>query len=300
MRINKILLTGATGFLGNHFLSYLAPHFDVTTFGRSMSSNNIHGDFSKKISSIDVKFDMVLHLAGKAHSIPKTKEEEKQFFDINFEGTKNLCNALKNNKPNTFIFISTISVYGKDEGIDIDENEPLNGQSSYAKSKIEAEKYLQMWCGENEINLVILRLPLIAGKNTKGNLESMINGVRKGYYFNIKGNKALKSVVLADDVARLIPNLYAKNGVYNLSGEQNHTFEQIAKIISVQLGYRKILKLHYVIVLFFAKIGDYLVFLPINSMKLKKMMSSLTVSCEKAIKELRWAPHSLIENFKIN
>ncbi len=299
MKKRKILLTGASGFLGQHFLDYLKPQFEITTLGRTETST-IFGDFSKQIPSMNVKFDMVLHTAGKAHSIPKTRLEEETFFRINYEGTKKLCHALKDALPNTFVFMSTIAVYGVDEGVAIQESDSLHGKSPYARSKIMAEDFLKNWCLENEINLVILRLPLVAGKKSKGNLESMINGLKKGYYFNIKGNKSLKSIVLAEDVAKLVPSLYNKNGIYNLSGDQDYTFDQISSIISEQLGKKRILKLPYIIVLLFAKIGDYLFFLPINSFKLKKMMSSLTVSSARAIKELGWSPQSLTENFKIN
>ena len=296
--MKKILLTGSFGFLGNYFIDHLKKKYSIYTLDRNDGAT-ISCDISKPLLSISDKFDLIIHAAGKAHSIPKTDQEIKSFFDINFEGTVNLCNALEENIPNTFVFISTIAVYGLDEGSDIKEIESLNGSTPYAKSKIMAERYLQDWAREKKINLVILRLPLVAGKDPKGNLGAMIHGIKKGYYFNISGSKALKSIILADDVAKLIPELMGKNGIYNLSGDKDYTFQEISKIIAKQLNAKKTKNLPTSIVNILAKIGDFIPVFPINSLKLKKITSNLTVSSEKAIQELNWQPQSLDENFRI-
>ena len=296
--MKKILLTGSFGFLGNYFIDHLKKKYSIYTLDRNDGAT-ISCDISKPLLSISDKFDLIIHAAGKAHSIPKTDQEIKSFFDINFEGTVNLCNALEENIPNTFVFISTIAVYGLDEGSDIKEIESLNGSTPYAKSKIMAERYLQDWAREKKINLVLLRLPLVAGKDPKGNLGAMINGIKKGYYFNISGSKALKSIILADDVAKLIPELMGKNGIYNLSGDKDYTFQEISKIIAKQLNAKKTKNLPTSIVNILAKIGDFIPVFPINSLKLKKITSNLTVSSEKAIQELNWQPQSLDENFRI-
>ncbi|PID70917.1 MAG: UDP-galactose-4-epimerase [Flavobacteriales bacterium] len=298
MKAEKILITGADGFLGGYITDYLRKNnVEVETLG-IQTTNNLVYDLTKPIPNFKVSYDMVVHCAGKAHIIPKNTSEAKQFFDINYKGTQNLCFALENCKPKAFIFISTIAVYGLDSGENIKESVPLLGNTPYAKSKIKAEEFLQSWCEKNEVNLVILRLPLLAGANPKGNLESMIRGIKKGYYFNIAGNNAKKSVVLAADVASLIPSLIDKNGIYNLSGDKDYTFQEISAIISRQLNHKRVLTLPLVMVRGAAVIGDVLP-LPVNSGKLKKMMATLTISSEKAVKELNWKPQSLEEKFKI-
>ncbi len=298
MSFKKILLTGATGFLGSHIYNFLNPSYDVTTLGRDKHAS-IYCEFPKSIKSIDIKFDTVIHAAGKAHYIPKNDLEEKEFFEINYHGTKELCYALEGNIPDTFVFISTIGVYGKEIGNDIDENEPLNGISPYAKSKIMCEKFLEGWSKDNKVNLVILRLPLVAGRNPKGNLGAMIESIKKGYYFNIQPNPARKSIVLAEDVAKLIPRLESKNGIYNLSGEENYTMADIALIIAEQLNVKNVRSLPVGLVRIMARIGDYVPFSPINSEKFRKMTSELTISNQKAKEELDWNPSSLKLNFRI-
>ena len=296
--MRKVLVTGAFGFLGEYLIKYLNNQFKISTLDNKDRATII-SDITKPIPFLVDKFDLVIHVAGKAHSIPKTEGEKKSFYNVNLQGTINLCKALDNNLPDTFVFISTIAVYGRDEGKNIMESDPLIGNTPYAKSKIMAEEYLQEWSKEKDVNLVILRLPLVAGRNPKGNLGSMLNGIKKGYYFNISGSNAKKSVVLADDIARLIPNLIGKRGIYNLAGDKDYTFEEISKIIANQSGNQKVYSLPYAFVSILAKIGDVIPKFPIDSLKLKKIMSDLTVSSEKAINELNWMPKPLSDNFKI-
>ncbi len=294
----KVLLTGASGFLGTYLYKALKAQYQVDTLGRN-TTNTVICDVSENIPQLKTNYHIAVHSAGKAHTIPKTEKEKEAFIKINYQGTKNLCKALENNVPETFIFISTIAVYGKETGTEITENTALNGKTPYAKSKIKAELFLQEWTKRNKVNLIILRLPLVAGKNPKGNLKSMITSINKGYYFNIAKTTALKSIVLAKDVATLLPQLENKNGIYNLSGEKNYSFKEIANIIAKQLNHKKVRELPYFFIRFVAYFGDIFPFIPINNAKFKKMTSNLTVSSKKAVKEIQWKPSNLEKNFKI-
>ena len=139
------------------------------------------------------------------------------FFDVNYQGTVNLCLALeKAGVPKTLIFISTVAVYGCEYGDMITEEHPLEGNSPYAESKIMAEEYLTEWCTKNGVILGILRPSLLAGKNAPGNLGAMVNGIKKGFYMNIAGGRVVKSILMAEDIARLIPLLEEKGGIYTL------------------------------------------------------------------------------------
>ena len=65
------------------------------------------------------------------------------------------------------------------------ENSDLLAKDPYGRSKIEAEAMIIEWAQKHAVKFLILRLPLIAGINPPGNLGSMINGIKKGFYFNI-------------------------------------------------------------------------------------------------------------------
>ncbi len=132
---------------------------------------------AKVIKFID-KYDLVIHAAGKIPYIPKTNEDEKLFFNINVNGTRNLLDSLTLNAIlKYFVFISLVSVYGLTEGNLIHENAKLNADDPYGKSKVIAENIVQASCNNSNVICTILRLPLIVGPNPPGNLGMMINGI---------------------------------------------------------------------------------------------------------------------------
>ena len=298
--MENLLFTGGTGFLGKNVMPLLKEQYEVTTCGIT-SDDIIKANLAKEVPVLDKHYDVVLHACGKAHVVPKTEAEKQAFFDVNYQGTVNLCAALeKIGVPKALVFISTVAVYGCEFGELITEEHPLNGDSPYAKSKIMAEEYLTEWCKQHNVVLGILRPSLLAGKNAPGNLGAMVNGVRKGFYMNIAGGKVVKSILMAEDIARIMPALIKKGGVYNVCDTRQPSFGELSVSVAKQLGKRKPISIPYWMAWCMAKVGDLLGSkAPINSYKLEKMTKSLTFSNEKARRELGWEPLDVLENYKV-
>lgn len=298
--MQKLLFTGGTGFLGKNVMPLLQMDYEVTTCGIN-PEDMIQANLAVSAPELPQQYDIVLHAAGKAHVVPKTEEEKKLFFDINYQGTVNLCKALERvGVPKAFVFISTVAVYGCDYGERITEEHPLNGETPYAKSKIMAEEYLGKWCSEHGVVLGILRPSLLAGKNAPGNLGAMVNGVRKGFYMNIAGGKVTKSVLMAEDIARLLPLVAEKGGTYNVCDTRQPSFGELSISVARQLGKRKPISIPYWMAWCMAMVGNILGSkAPINSYKLEKMTQSLTFSNKKARKELGWEPLDVLENYRV-
>ena len=296
----RLLFTGATGFLGKNIKPILVESYEVTTLGAS-DRNDIKVNLAKEVPHLTSWFDVVLHAAGKAHTIPRTEAEAKEFYDVNYTGTVNLCSALENSGvPKAFIFISTVAVYGLDYGENITENEPLNGNTPYAVSKIMAEKYLSDWCSEHNVVLTILRPSLIAGPSAPGNLGAMVRGIRSGRYLSIAGGRAKKSVLMVQDIARLVSLSADKGGIYNVCDDTQPTFRQLESIIARQVEKSMPVSIPYWFAKCCALAGDCLGrFAPINSLKLDKITKSLTFSNEQAKKTLGWTPTNVLENYII-
>lgn len=296
----KLLFTGASGFLGHNVLPLLQKDYEVKTLGLT-ETDDYFVNIATSEPQLYQPFDIILHAAGKAHMVPKTEEEKNMFFDINFKGTVNLCKALElSGIPKSFIFISTVAVYGLEFGENITEEHPLNGDTPYALSKIQAEEYLTDWCARNNVTLGIIRPSLIAGPNPPGNLGDMIRGIKTGKYLSIAGGKARKSVLMVEDIDRLILPLMEKGGVYNVCDDSQPTFRDLEILISKQLGLRTPISIPFWLAKSMALVGDLLgKKAPINSLKLKKITESLTFSNEKAMRELNWQPLNVLENFKI-
>lgn len=298
--MEKLLFTGGTGFLGRNIRPMLERMYDVTTCGIA-SENRIKANLAKEVPILDKHYDVVLHACGKAHMVPKTEEERQAFFDVNYQGTVNLCTALeKIGVPRAVVFISTVAVYGCEYGDLITEEHPLEGKTPYAKSKIMAEEYLTEWCKKNNVVLGVLRPSLLAGKDAPGNLGAMVNGVRKGFYMNIAGGKVIKSILMAEDIARILPSLVEKGGTYNVCDTRQPSFGELSISVAKQLGKGKPMNIPYWVAWCMAKVGDLLGNkAPINSYKLDKMTKSLTFSNEKARKELGWVPLDVLKNYGI-
>lgn len=298
--MEQLLFTGGTGFLGTNVMPLLKKQYEVTTCGIT-PDDMIKVNLAKEAPMLDKRYDVVLHACGKAHVVPKTEVEKQVFFDVNYIGTIHLCDALeKVGAPKALIFISTVAVYGCEFGELITEKYPLDGETPYARSKIMAEEYLTEWCMKNNVVLGILRPSLLAGKNAPGNLGTMVNGVKKGFYTNIAGGKVIKSILMAEDIARIMPTLIEKGGVYNVCDTFQPSFGQISESIAKQLGKGKPMNIPYWLAKCMALIGDcFGSKAPFNSYKLEKMTKSLTFSNEKARKELNWEPLDVLSNYKI-
>lgn len=289
----KILITGGSGFLGKVLKQNLTQDHKVFSLGRS-STNDIPSDLNDQNMALP-EVDMVIHAAGKAHLLPKTAEEEADFYRVNEEGTINLIHQLPK-VPKSFIFISTVAVYGEEEGVHIDETHALNGNTPYAKSKINAENFLKKWAEKENVSLLILRLPLVVAKNAPGNLGAIIKSIQKGYYFRLGEGAARKSMVLAEDIAIAIPSWVKFSGTYNLTDGNHPKLSELDAWIAKQLG-KSIRKMPIGPLKALAKIGDVISFFPLNSYRLNKLNHELTFSDKKAKQEIGWKPRAVVGNF---
>lgn len=294
----NILLTGATGFLGKSIQVELSRENSFFSLSRTLGDYKF--TLESEIPNFNQSFDLVIHAAGKAHSIPKTQEEKKQFYDVNVLGTQNLLKGLEaSGVPQEFVFISSVSVYGLETGVKINEKHKLEAKDAYGLSKIEAEVMVQEWCTQHHVICTILRLPLLVGENPPGNLGAMIKAIEKGYYFNIGGGKARKSMVLAEDVAAFIPKISNIGGTYNLTDGYHPSFFELSCVIAKQLGKSIPMNMPLFVAKGIGFIGDLVGSkAPINSLKIKKITSDLTFDDSKA-RLVGWKPRRVLDWFSI-
>jgi nucleoside-diphosphate-sugar epimerase len=294
----KILLTGINGFLGTSICRELLELHEIYGLSRTKSDYNFHLD--KVIPEFNTRFDLVIHAAGKAHVFTKTNIDEQLFYEVNVLGTLNLLEALINSGiPKYFVFISSVSVYGLNRGRGINENTKLGATDPYGLSKIKAEKIICEWCEKNNVICTILRLPLLVGANPPGNLESMIQAIKKGYYFNVDGGKAKKSMILVEDVAKNIINISRLGGIFNLTDGMHPTISEFSTFIALCLGKKRPHNLPLWFAKLLARIGDMFgkssVF---NTSKLIKVTSELTFDDSKARESFGWEPSPVLNRLK--
>jgi nucleoside-diphosphate-sugar epimerase len=296
----KILLTGANGFLGKVLYSHLISNFSVETLSRFTGDYTVELD--KVIPMFRHRFDIVVHAAGLAHVSPKDLVDVDLFYQVNVGGTQNLLRGLERREvPDRIVFISSVAVFGETTGTLINEQTELNAIDPYGKSKIQAEQLVRNWCTVNNVKCTILRLPLVVGLNPPGNLGAMIKGIRKGYYFNIAGGSAKKSMVLASDVAKFLLKASEIGGVFNLTDGYHPSFFELSENLSQQIGKSRSKNLPFWLAKCIARTGD--VFgdkAPLNSVKLHKITSVLTFDDSKAREAFGWHPTPVLEGFDIS
>jgi nucleoside-diphosphate-sugar epimerase len=294
----NILITGSNGFLGNIICDFLKDHHCI--FGLNRSNSNYNLDLSNSSPLFFNDFDLVIHCAGKAHSVSNAENDLSSFENINVNGTVNLLNGLKHiGSPRYFLFISSVSVYGLSHGSLVNETSPLNAVDPYGLSKIKSEILVQEWCNLNNVVCTIFRLPLVVGANPPGNLKAMINGIRYGYYFNINGGKTKKSMVLASDVAKFVEKASIRGGIFNLTDRYHPTFSELSCIIAKRLEKSYVFNMPLWVAFLMAKFGDLFGFSFFNTPKLNKINSTLTFSDKLAVCSFGWNPMPVLNNFKL-
>lgn len=295
----NVLLTGANGFLGKEITFNIKDKCKL--FNSSRYNSDFNYDLSLSVPKFDIYFDLVIHAAGLAHILKVDESEQNLFHVNNVKATENLLASFEVGMlPKYFVFISSVSVYGIENGELVNESSELNAIDPYGLSKINAEKLILNWCNKNKIICTIFRLPIIVGKYPKGNLKDMIDFIKKGYFFNISGVNAKKSMVLAEDVAKSIFQVYDIGGIFNLTDGYHPSIVEISNLISLQYRNKTNLTLPAFIVKMFSKIGNLFGrFAPINTKRYNKLTATLTFDDTKARNTFGWNPNPVLSyNYK--
>lgn len=167
------VITGANGFIGASLIPALSSKGYATTgWSRANGLFRVDGDnhsithWQRQLRDIDV----VVHLAGIAHKLgADSKNIEHQYDLINTQATLRLFEAAIKAGVKRFVFISTTKVFGEGNAETYTPNSEPTPCDAYARSKLNAEHALMEIAKQNAIELVIIRPPLVYGRNTKAN-----------------------------------------------------------------------------------------------------------------------------------
>jgi nucleoside-diphosphate-sugar epimerase len=258
---------------------------------------------SREIDFAEQSFREVYHLAGLAHLVPVSQSEQERFFLYNVEGTRNLLCALERARslPQAFVLISTVAVYGREDGILVDEETPRKATDPYGASKREAEDLVVEWGGRRGVRITLLRLPLVAGARAPGNLGALVRALACGRYLGVGRGDARRSMVLASDVAQVLPRAAEVGGTFHLTDGYHPSFHELETALATALGRRHPARLPVPLAVLLAHVGDALQMstgrkMPLSRRALTKMRSTLTFSDDRARRELGWAPSRVLEH----
>lgn len=246
----SILLTGATGFLGQQLLKKLAEHQNLALrIAVRTSESQLFAPGISVFRALDLSTqtnwtdavegcDVVIHAAARAHIMnEKAKNPLQEFRKINTEGTMNLAAQAAASGVKRFIFISSIKVNGESTSLNkpfVAEDLP-NPQDPYAISKYEAEQGLQDLAAKTGMEVVIIRPPLIYGPGVKGNFQRMLFWLQKGLPLPLGAVKNNRSFVSIDNLNSLImtciSNPRAANQVFLVSDDEDLSTTELLRRI---------------------------------------------------------------------
>ena len=297
----KLLITGATGFIGKSLVAELMrQNFNISIAVRQKTNlfpdkvkQFVVGDFESNpdFSTSLAEVDCVIHLAGKAHVLDKSKVSVLDGFrKINSELTLNLAKQAVIAGVERFIFLSSIRVNGNQNTQPFLEIDTSNPQEPYAISKYEAEQGLLQLAENSNLEVVIIRPPLVYGNNAPGNFGRLLQwaGARfmlplpLGVVNNARSLIAIDNLVSFIIVCTLHPK--AANEIFLISDNDNLSTTQLLKNIAKAFN-KKSLLLPVPIswMIFVAKLLG-------KEADAVRLFSSLIVDSGKARELLDWHP----------
>lgn len=275
----KILVTGASGFIGYNLLKELKDkHLDVVGMIRRTSKKDHLGELDIPLEICDitdaealknvfskVKPKIVIHACGRV-----LKASPDIFYKVNAQGTENICGAAYEAGIARLVHISSVAAINGNPGVPLTDDMPLSARTPYGESKLEAEKIVNAWRGRG-LRCAVVRPCMVYGAEEPHALENILRAVSRrilpslsspvmdrklqlGYIDNIveiivlcmKRAEALKGTVIAADKDVLSYGEFLETVYKELSGSEPPRFPaSLAKLLTWIRPVRKKIDRHF-------------------------------------------------------
>jgi len=298
----KVLLTGATGFVGSAVAKQFAEQENTQVLAAVRQKC---GDLPDRIEQLVVGeltsdtdygdmfdgLDVVVHCAARVHVMnDDVTDPLEEFRKVNVEGTLNLASQAAKAGVKRFVFISSIKVNGEVTS----NHTPFTPDDSYIPtdpyglSKWEAEQGLGVLAEETGLEVVIIRPPLIYGVGVKANFLKMIETVQKGIPLPLGAVYNKRSLVALDNLVNFIVlcthHPRAANQIFLISdGEDVSTTELLQKVGKVLGKPARLIPVPVPFMRFAAKLVG-------KEAVTNRLFASLQVDSSKARELLGWQP----------
>jgi len=304
----RIFVTGGSGFIGSALLKSIANTGNfISAISRSdcgyldsidllikgdIGRLNENGKLGRILESVLENIDVVVHMAGRAHMmVDSSTNPLAEFRRINRDATLLLAKIAAKSKVKRFIFLSSLGVNGNQNSRPFTERDEPNPVADYAISKYEAEQRLLGLSEEVDMDVVIVRPPLVYGPNAPGNFNTLLRVILKGIPlpFGLIENK--RSFIALDNLTDFIIHCMnykdtplARNQVFLVSDGEDVSTSQFLRKISKEVGSKTILLPVPVSILQF-------ILRVVGKGKIaESLFNSLRVDNSKAKELLNWQP----------
>jgi UDP-N-acetyl-alpha-D-quinovosamine dehydrogenase len=299
--LRKILVTGASGFIGSRLVQLLSAHRvgDVRAavhsagIGTPVGTEVFHGfDITNfhHIRNVVEGIDCIVHLAGRAHVATKS-QSRLEYVLVNKVGTLDLAREAARMGVRRFIFVSTIAANGSvtENGQAFSEESPRAPQDDYARSKAAAEEELESLASLVNMDIVIIRPPLVYGPGVKGNFLKLMRVIASGIPLPLGAITENRRTFLAlDNLTDLIKicldHPAASNQVFLAGDCEDIATAELVTRLAAALGRHPRL----------VRVPPRALELALNATghgsHASRLLNSLTVDSSKARQTLNWRP----------
>jgi len=300
--MTKILITGATGFVGRTLFENLKSKkkYLVHLSTRNNQEKLLEGEKTFNISEIDSNtnwkdaldgVDCIVHCAARAHMMEKKQTDSlNSYRRVNVDGTRNLAKQAAAIGIKRFIFLSSIKVNGEETiaSKSFKYDDIPQPEDAYGITKWEAEQALFEISKQTGLEVVIIRPPLVYGEGVKGNFLRLLNLVYKQIPLPFANINNLRSFIGLDNLLDLIicciqhPKAAGKTFLVS-DGEDVSTSDLIKKLSKLMNRSPRLFQVPQSIIQLIGRLVG-------KSSEIKRLLGSLRIDNSYAREILGWSP----------
>lgn len=303
----RVLITGATGFIGTTLLTRLVNDDDKVSVavlaGEAVGHLPAAVDviITEPLSEVSdytyslQNMDCVIHLAARVHVMQETATDPLQEFrKVNLFGTERLARQAAHAGAKRFVFMSTIGVNGDNSGdIPYTEQDAPHPHNPYSVSKYDAELVLKNISQETGMEVVVIRAPLVYGPGNPGNFLSLLRVASKGIPLPLASVTNSRSLIyvgnLVDALATCATHPESAGKTYLVSDGENVSTPELIRRTAAALGVpARLLPFPPSLMKLVAKLTG-------KTATVNRLIGSLTVDSSKIRQELGWVPPFTME-----
>ncbi len=295
----KILITGGSGFVGQHLkkalgkLGHVVVTVDVTPQGSDFRCDVRKSEFCEFLE--ELKPSAIVHLAGVQYLHRISRSKRADFFRQNVEMAEGLSRAiLASRSVKSLVYLSTDMVYGRPEITPVLANSKTNPLGPYGKSKLEAERILLGLSKEAGFHLTVFRPRLIAGQGRKGTIEILTKLMKMNLPIPVfgKGTNRYQLVSVSDVCSAIVLSLEKRSeGIFNLGSDNPPEVRQLISSTIESLKSRSIaMKLPNVSLIRLLRFLDYLNLSPLSPEQFEIAGLEYVLDTSETKTALGWEP----------